>query len=134
MIKIQIDFISKSIGPFELGNNISDYISIYPNKFNKGKDEWDEFLFFDEDIEVYVDLKNEITAIACRNSCFAGDLNLIGLGINEFIKTYNFNINKIKSEKLWVSDHEQQDVYSFDEFDLQLWTDSNKKIVTVFLG
>lgn len=133
--KIQIEFVNgKSIGPFAIERDISEYTSIYPYKFKKGKDEWDEYLFFDETVEVFTNSEKRIEAIACRKNCYIGDVNLIGLSLDAFNSLLDIKLDRAKSVKLWVNDNEQQEVYDLEEYDLQLWVDENQKIRTVFLG
>ena len=132
---IQIEFINqKSIGPFTIGENISKYTSIYPYVYKKAEDEWDQYLFFDEAIEVYTNSEKFVQAIACRIRCYFGDVDLIGFPIENFMKILGIEADKVKIENIRMDDDEQQMVYDIEEFALQLWMDKNGRIVTVFLG
>ncbi|MBV4359099.1 hypothetical protein [Pinibacter aurantiacus] len=128
--------LKKGVNPFYIGEPISGHLKVYPFNFIEySEDEmWDEYDFFDDSIEVYVDKKTKlIESIACRQNCYLFDQNLIGLNIDEFFKLTLFSKAEIKSEKLELTDEDQQ-VYDIDEAGLQIWVNADDTIVTVFVS
>src|ERR1700744_404502 len=122
------------VGPFELGTPIHSYLSLYTHHFIPGGpyDTWDGYEFFDNTVEVYFDRETKIIeSIACRSNCYWHDKSLIGLSISEFSEFFRLGKDSYKVETVEMSSGLQY-VYDFDAVNLQLWTDENNEIVTVF--
>ena len=122
---------------FVLGEKIENYLSIYPYNFIKGdeNESWDEYDFFDELVEIYVDKKsNLIESIACRHNCIYKNINLIGCDFHIFLRLINKNIEDLECEKLWMKNYEQQSVYEIEDMLLQIWVNLNNEIISIFVG
>jgi hypothetical protein len=125
------------ISSFIIGENIEKYKNIYPYNFLNGEDNenWDEYDFFDEQIEVYVDKESGlIESIACRISCFYMGIDLIDYDFNDFLKLISIEENTLEREQLWMTDDEQQTAYQIDQLLLQVWVDFRNKIKAIFIG
>ena len=125
------------ISTFNIGENIGRYVNMYPYSFLKGDDNesWDEYDFFDGQIEVYVDKNsNIIESLACRISCIYMGLELINFDFNEFLKLLNIDILDLESELLWMANDEKQTAYQLEELLLQVWVDFENKIRAILLG
>lgn len=121
------------VGDFYLGKNISCYTNKIPNFIFKPKeniDDWDEYDFNEGKIELYVDKEKRITSIASRKELIYNKKNLIGDNINSFLFDHHYSTY----ERLWISEHEEQDVYDFDDIGLQLWVNQSGLIVTAFVS
>ena len=128
---------NSGISSFFVGESIDNYTSVHTYNFlQAGENEsWDEYDFFDEIIEIYVDKKsNLIESIACRKSCFHMDIELIGFDFDDFLKILNVNKGALECEKLWMAGDEQQTVYEFEALLLQVWVDFKNKIRAIFVG
>lgn len=128
---------NSGVSSFVVGGHIKEYLEIYPYKLKraKGEESWDEYVFFDDQIEVYVS-KNTgiIETIGCRDSCIYKSVELIGLGFDEFLLLINKNREKLEKDVLWVSDTEQQTVYEIEDMLLQVWVTQDGLINTIFIG
>lgn len=128
---------NSGISSFVVGDHIKEYLEIYPYKLEraKGEESWDEYVFFDDQIEVYVS-KNTgiIETIGCRDSCIYKSVELIGLGFDEFLLLINKDREKLEKDVLWVSDMEQQIVYEIEDMLLQVWVTQDDLIDTIFIG
>jgi len=131
--------INIGVGPFYFGHSIEEYKSknTFTYTANDAEIRWDKYEFFGDTIEIYVDkLDSKIEAIACRDNCYLNDLDLIGLDIDDFFLTNNFDKSESDFELISLTDdaEEDQGVYDIDRTGLQVWVNSLNKIVTVFLS
>lgn len=126
--------LEKGIDPFYFGESIQELLSLYPHNFVESPDDemWDEYDFFDNTIEVYVDKKTKlIESICCRDNCYLSEQNLIGLDIDKFFELFQYSKETAKVETISLTE-EDQDVYDLEG--LQLWVNEENKIVTVFVS
>jgi len=124
---------SVSVGGMRFNDDISKYVDFEHTFYSRGTDFDDDlYVFVSPPLSVYVSDKGKITSICCRKECFYNGVNLIGLGIDNFIMLSNERPDKFEKNYILVEDREQnQTVYDFDSLALQIWT-WRKKIVTVF--
>ncbi|WP_295712252.1 hypothetical protein [Mucilaginibacter sp.] len=124
-----------SVGLFKLGDNINNYNS-YKSDYNK-KSHNDEYMedyyeFVDPPLIVFVNGNNEITTINCNVECLWEGINLIGFLFDAFLKLASIKPNN--HELIYVLKNadkgQNQHVYTFENFGIQVWTWRNK-IVTV---
>jgi hypothetical protein len=135
LIKFVVE-LNKGVFPFLLNEVVDPYILKYPNVCSISPEDeiWDDYYFFDYAVEVYVNKESQkIESIACRENCYLNGINLIDLPIEEFIRQFKIVDGSFKVEKISLL-KEDQDVYDFDLMGLQLWVNSNKEIVTVFVS
>lgn len=128
---------TRGVSFFKVGESIHSYLKLYPYKMTaaKGDESWDEYDFFDEKIEVYVDKETDIIeTIACRYSCIYNSLELIGADFDEFLQLAGKDKDILEKDVLWVSDSEQQTAYEIEDLFLQVWVTSDNLIACIFVS
>lgn len=125
----------KSVGPFELGTNISQYTEFELEFFPKEteQEDWDSYSYKDGIIDICTHA-GVIASIACRGDCFLNGHFLIGMNINTFFSLFNIDRANISSDVVYFPDDTEQDVYEIDPLGLQVWADEQGQIVTVFVS
>ena len=123
-----------SVGMFMIGDHISNYLD-YPHVVEKHQEKeysYDSYIFFNPNIILWVE-DNKIETICCKKECYWEGNNLIKMPFEKFLLTYSLKPNKPDSIYLLVNGKGQnQLVYEFDKFGLQIWV-WRKKIVTVLV-
>ncbi len=92
---------------FILGQNIENYTTMYNFNFIRGdtNDNWDEYNFFDELLEVYVDKKTKlIESIASRFNCIYKGINLINLDFDNFLNIIKKKVGDLEKDEIWVGE------------------------------
>lgn len=135
-MKFQIES-KKGVASFQIGMPISNYTDKYAFQLNKGEPEefWDDYLFFDEALEVYVNKKSGIIeSIGCRVNCYLESTNLIGLKFDNLLILIDFKREKLAFEEITLSDGEIQTVYEIPSESMQVWVNERGRIVTIFIS
>ena len=127
---------NKCISSFIIGSQIDDYLNnlTYIHKQGHNSTGWENYYFYDEGLEVYVDKETRIIeSITCRDNCYLEGTNLIGLSFDKFWDRLEAEVGEWTSEKFWMSETEQQTAYNIDGMSLQIWVNSAGLIVSVSL-
>jgi hypothetical protein len=126
----------KSVGPFEFGNDIDQYVPDFKFEFSPKETEdedWDTYSFNNGMIDVFT-RDGIIESIACRGDCYLEGNFLIGMNIDLFFSTFNIDKSAIDVDVIYFPDDTEQDVYDVDSLGLQIWVDAEDLIVTVFVS
>ena len=127
----------KGIAPFEVGTSIDAHIAVLDFEFEAGgeTETWDDYLFFDGSIEVYVNRETRIIeSVASRERCFYEGENLIGMPFERFLAIFSIESTSLEVDELWMTDDEKQKAYEVPVLSMQVWVDDNGVIATLFVG
>jgi len=129
--------VNKSVGPFSIGDNISEYLADYDFDFHPGqlKDigEWDAYEYNDGAISLCTD-EGFIEAIGCKTDCYLDGYFIIGSDVDSFFEHFGIDKSTLKKDQIWLSDDERQDVYELDDLGLQIWVNDEHVIETVYVS
>lgn len=126
----------KSVGPFQLGDNINQCRSEFELEFSPKETEeqdWDCYSYNDGMIDIFT-REGIIETIACRGNCFLNGNFLIGMNIDAFFSNLGIDKVKVIVDVVYMLDDTEQDVYEIDSLGLQVWVDEDDQIVTVFVS
>lgn len=129
--------LGKSVGVFQLGGNIEDYLPEFELDFFPNEEEslsWDCYSYQDGMLDLYTIATGEIETIACSGDCYLNGQFLIGMDIDLFFSIFEIDRNKIVMDTVYFYDDSTQDVYEVDALGLQVWVDNEEQIVTVFVS
>lgn len=128
--------ISKSVGPFKLGCNISAYLPEYQLEYTPKESEledWDSYRYKEGMISLYTN-RGIIESIACRTDCYVDDFFLVGADLNSFFLQFDIDKENIEEDEIFLDDENSQFVYEIDSLGLQIWVTHDCKIETVFVS
>lgn len=116
-----------SLGVFRFGDDISQYVPLYPCSYeaNPDKDEvfgFDSYNFPTLGLSVWTNSAGMITSVRSDTYCYWNDVNIIGLSIKKFLKFFQLETDNEEVCYLLHGEMKSQHVYEIDSIGLQLWT------------
>jgi hypothetical protein len=135
-MQINLD-LNSGMASFVIGDTIDNYLQRYTHHIVpfKTNEDWVEYLFFDEKLEVFVDINsNIIESIAARHNCFFEDTNLINYDFDGFLNRFALKKEALENEQIWLDEDEFQTVYELPGLMLQVWVDNENRIKTIYMS
>ena len=120
----------KSVAFLKLGDNIYNYLPESVGDYDQTTG-WANYYFFNGNVTAYVEA-DIINSIAISTDCYLKSINLYKQNIDSFFEKLDIPLNfREITDKLWITEGEQQDIYEIENLGMQLWVNELRQIETI---